>query len=87
VCPPYKVGDQVEITGTWKLSSPHSERNSDGLLVYKKMRNVAQSWESPVIEPKPGAQGTPSPSPSPSSPGPTKPSPKDLVNKGGKSSG
>jgi hypothetical protein len=79
VCPPYKVGDQVEITGTWKLSSPHSERNSDGLLVYKKMRNVTQAWESPVIVPKPGAQGTPS--------GPGKPSPKELVNKGGKSSG
>lgn len=78
VCPPYKVGDQVEITGTWKLSSPHSERNSDGLLVYKKMKNVTQEWESPVIEPKPGAQGTP--------PAPTKPSPQDLV-KGSKSSG
>ncbi|HEY0993288.1 MAG TPA: hypothetical protein VGD80_39820 [Kofleriaceae bacterium] len=78
VCPPYKVGDQVEITGTWKLSSPHSERNSDGLLVYKKMKNVTQAWESPVIEPKPGAQGTP--------PAPTKPSPQDLV-KGSKSSG
>jgi hypothetical protein len=79
VCPPYKVGDQVEITGTWKLSSPHSERNSDGLLVYKKMKNVTQAWDSPVIEPKPGAQGTPS--------APAKPSPQDLVNKGGKSSG
>jgi hypothetical protein len=78
VCPPYKVGDQVEITGTWKLSSPHSERNSDGLLVYKKMKNVTQAWESPAIEPRPGAQGTPS--------APTKPSPEDLV-KGGKSSG
>jgi hypothetical protein len=81
VCPLYKVGDQVEITGTWKLSSPHSERNSDGLLVYKKMKNVTQAWESPVIEPKPGTQGSPSGS------GPAKPSPKDLVNKGGKSSG
>ncbi|TMQ02376.1 MAG: hypothetical protein E6J90_03360 [Deltaproteobacteria bacterium] len=73
-CPPYKVGDQVEITGTWKLSSPHSERNSDGLLVFKRMKNVTQSWESPVVEPKPGAQTSP--------PGPTKPSPQDLVNKG-----
>jgi hypothetical protein len=78
-CPPYKVGDQVEITGTWKLSSPHSERNSDGLLIYKRMKNVTQNWESPVIEPKPGAQSTPTPA--------GKPSPQDLVNKGGKSSG
>ena len=31
VCPPYAVGDEVEITGTFKTSSPHSERNSDGL--------------------------------------------------------
>ena len=77
-CPPYKVGDQVEVTGTWKLTSPHSERNSDGLLVYKHMKNVTQSWESPVVEPKPGAQGAP--------PAPTKQSPQDVVNRG-KSSG
>jgi hypothetical protein len=78
-CPPYKVGDQVEITGTWKLTSPHSERNSDGLLVYKHMKNVTQSWESPpAVEPKPGAQGAP--------PSPAKPSPQDVVNHG-KSSG
>ncbi|HMG56118.1 MAG TPA: hypothetical protein VK601_21615 [Kofleriaceae bacterium] len=75
-CPPYKVGDQVEITGTWRLTSPHSERNSDGLLVYKRMKNVTQTWDSP--EPKPGA--TP-----PS--GPAKPTPQDMVNRGGKSSG
>ncbi|HEX7838490.1 MAG TPA: hypothetical protein VF469_13540 [Kofleriaceae bacterium] len=76
-CPPYKVGDQVEITGTWKLTSPHTERNSDGLLVYKRMKNVTQSWEAPVIEPKPGTQGSPG--------GPARPSPQDLVNKGSKS--
>jgi hypothetical protein len=83
VCPPYKVGDQVEVTGTWKLSSPHSERNSDGLLVYKKMKNVTQSWESPPIEAKPDAQGTPSGATPPGA----KPSPEDLVNKTGKTSG
>jgi hypothetical protein len=75
-CPPYKVGDQVEVTGTWKLTSPNSERNSDGLLVYKRMKNVTQNWESPVVEPKPGA--------SPSG-GPAKASPEDVVNKSGKS--
>jgi hypothetical protein len=69
VCPPYKVGDQVEITGTWKLSSPHSERNSDGLLVYKKMKNVTQAWESPVVEAKPDGSPT----------GPAKPSPEDVA--------
>jgi len=55
-CPVYKVGDQVEITGKWSMASPHSERNSDGLLVYKTMKNVTQSWESPP--PSPDAAGT-----------------------------
>jgi hypothetical protein len=74
-CPPYKVGDQVEITGMWKLSSPHSERNSMGLLVYKRMKNVTQEWESPAVEDRPGAQTAPA----------GKPTPEDLVK--GKSSG
>jgi hypothetical protein len=76
VCPPYAVGDEVEITGTWKLSSPHSERNSDGLLVFKKMKNVTQAWESPA--PGPEAAGTPTTPPAGS-----KPSPEDLVKKKG----
>ncbi|MEO6776191.1 MAG: hypothetical protein ABI467_24775 [Kofleriaceae bacterium] len=74
ICPPYAVGDEVEITGTFKMSSPHSERNSDGLLVYKKMKNLTQTWETPEIEPPPGsgsAAGGPPPA--------TKPSPADLV--------
>jgi len=75
-CPPYKVGDQVEVTGTWKMTSAHSERNSDGLLVYKKMKNVTQAWESPATEAKPGESSEP-----------TRPTPQDLVNKHGKSSG
>src|SRR4051812_42500690 len=78
ICPPYAVGDEVTITGTFKMSSPHSERNSDGLLVYKKMKNVTQSWETPDIAPPAGAgsaaaAGGPPPA--------TKPSPNDLVNK------
>jgi hypothetical protein len=72
-CPPYKVGDEVEITGAWKLSSPHSERNSDGLLVYKKMKNVTQNWESP--EPKPGAAAA-------GAPAGAKPSPEDVAKHG-----
>ena len=59
----------------WKLSSPHSERNSDGLLVYKKLKNVTQGWESPLVEAKPGEAATPT--------GPTKPSPQDIVKKSG----
>jgi hypothetical protein len=71
-CPVYKVGDQVEVTGMWKMSSPHSERNSDGLLVYKKMKNITQGWESPPPADAPaGATGEP--------PAGAKPSPEDLV--------
>ena len=58
--PPYKVGDEVIVTGDWKLSSPHGEKNSEGLLIYKSMKNVTQNWESPP--PVPGAEGaTPPP--------------------------
>jgi hypothetical protein len=49
--PPYAVGDEMVVTGEWRLASPHSERNSDGLLVYKKLRNVTQNWETPAIDP------------------------------------
>ena len=73
-CPVYKVGDQVEITGTWKMASPHSERNSDGLLVYKKMKNITQNWESP-----PPAEAPAGATPAGGGP-PAKPSPQDLVN-------
>jgi len=51
VCPPYQVGDVVEIVGSWKMASPHSERNSDGLLVFKKMKNITQNWETPPLDP------------------------------------
>jgi hypothetical protein len=49
VCPPYNVGDEVVVTGDFKTSSPHSERNSDGLLVFKKMKNVTHDYESPDV--------------------------------------
>ncbi len=76
ICPPYKVGDQVEVTGTFKLASPHSERNSDGLLVFKKMKNVTQNWESPAPDPSlapPAGASTGAP------PAGGKLSPEDLV--------
>jgi len=82
ICPPYAVGDEVTVTGTFKTSSPHSERNSDGLLVYKKMKNVTQTWETPDLPPPPGAPGaTGKPGPAGPPPPATKPSPSDLVNK------
>ena len=74
-CPVYKVGDQVEVTGMWKMSSPHSERNSDGLLVYKKMKNITQNWESPPPNPEAGGSG----GPGGATPAGAKPSPEDLV--------
>lgn len=73
-CPVYEVGDQVEITGSWKLGSPHGDRNSDGLLVYKKMKNITKGWESPEMPVDPAAAGAPAGGP------PAKLSPQDLVN-------
>jgi hypothetical protein len=74
LCPVYKVGDQIEVTGVWKMSSPHSERNSDGLLVYRKMKNVTQNWESPAPAEGGAAKATGTPE---------KPSPEDIVKKKG----
>lgn len=81
-CPPYTVGDQVEIVGTWKVSSPHGDRNSEGLLVYKRMKNETQKWESPAVDPTAPTGPT---GPAPAAGGaPPKPSPQDLVNRRGK---
>ena len=80
ICPPYAVGDEVTITGSFKMSSPHSERNSDGLMVYKKMKNTTQNWETPDIAPPPGAPGAPGANGTPTSPPPaTKQSPTDML--------
>jgi len=47
ICPPYKVGDEVTVTGEFKLVSPHSERNSEGLVVYEAMQNTTAKWSTP----------------------------------------
>lgn len=39
--PPFKVGDEVVVTGTWALVSPKGFRHSDGLLVYQSMENLS----------------------------------------------
>ena len=88
ICPPYAVGDQVEITGSWKMASPHSERNSDGLLVYKTMKNITKTWETPPPDPNappPGGAGSGAGTPPPGG----KASPADIVkqSKGGKAKG
>lgn len=71
-CPPYKLGDKVAVTGMFTVASPHSERNTDGLLVYKKVKNETAGYESPApVEPPPGAP-----------PPATKASPNDIVKPG-----
>lgn len=72
ICPPYKVGDQVEVTGKFGLSSNHGDNNSDGLLMYGKMKNITEPYESPPPAPLPGA---PAAAPAPGA----KLSPEDLV--------
>ncbi|MEZ4402720.1 MAG: hypothetical protein R3B06_22050 [Kofleriaceae bacterium] len=49
--PPYKVGDEVLVTGNWSTASPHGENNTEGLLVYGRMNNITQQWESPAVDP------------------------------------
>jgi hypothetical protein len=56
--PPYKVGDEVLVTGQWVITSPHGETDTDGLLVYKSMKNITQSWESPPLDPNAIAPAT-----------------------------
>ena len=78
-CPPYAVGDEVTVTGTFATHSSHSDRNSEGLLVYKKFHNATQNWDSPDIQappPPPGATPGPTGPPPPGG----KASPESIVN-------
>jgi tetratricopeptide (TPR) repeat protein len=54
--PKLAVGDYVVVTGTWALQSPHAERNTDGLLVYKALEHAVPgalgATLSPVETPK-----------------------------------
>ena len=34
------------VVGTFATTSPHAERNSDGLIVYTAMRNDTEHWET-----------------------------------------
>lgn len=62
--PPYKVGDEMVVTGDFRLSSPQSERNTDGLLVYKSLNNVTENWQTPPPDPRdPRNQGGAPPPP------------------------
>lgn len=45
--PPYKIGDEMIITGTWAISAPSGQGSTEGLLVYQEAQNITQSWTSP----------------------------------------
>ena len=45
--PKLAVGDYVVVTGKFDVSSPHAERNSDGLLVYGSLEHAAPSAPPP----------------------------------------
>jgi len=49
--PPYAVGDEMIVTGDFRLSSPHGESSTSGVLIYKKLKNVTQNWETPPPNP------------------------------------
>jgi len=60
--PKVAVGDFVQITGTFTMASPHSERNSDGLLVYSAFAKakpqkpkLVVTEVKPAVAPKPTA--------------------------------
>jgi len=44
--PPLAIGDEVIVTGDWKQRAPHGDSDMDGLLVYKTLQNVTQSWST-----------------------------------------
>ena len=51
--PVIKVGDYVEITGKFAVQSPHSETNSDGLLVFAGVTKVKPGTPTVVPPPAP----------------------------------
>ncbi len=46
--PKFALGDHVAVTGTWALQSPHGDRNSDGLLVFKALQPASPSPAAPA---------------------------------------
>jgi hypothetical protein len=51
--PPFKIGDEVVVTGKWTLVSMKGFRHSDGLVEYKAMQNL--STPGPAVPAAPGA--------------------------------
>jgi hypothetical protein len=52
--PKLAVGDYVIVTGNFNLSSPHAERNSDGLLVYTRRLGATGGAGPAPREPRSG---------------------------------
>jgi tetratricopeptide (TPR) repeat protein len=73
ICPPRKIGDKVVVTGKLALRSGSGEANSDGLLVYARMKNVTTSWVSPRAAPYPDASAAAPPPPPTTPPKPEEP--------------
>jgi tetratricopeptide (TPR) repeat protein len=51
--PTLALGQRVVVTGTFDLASPHSERNSDGLLVFESIAPASPSAAAPTQSPPP----------------------------------
>jgi tetratricopeptide (TPR) repeat protein len=49
--PRLAVGDYVVVTGTWAITSPHAEHNTDGLLVYKALDHATPGAPSAAAAP------------------------------------
>lgn len=77
-CPVYAVGDTVTVTGKFSLSSEHSEHNSDGLVIFKKMKNETQNYETPPFDPTAPVPGG---DPNAAAAAGAKPSPEDITKK------
>jgi tetratricopeptide (TPR) repeat protein len=66
--PKIKVGDQVTVVGTFALRSPHSESNSDGLIVYASLTHDRPGAAKEVPAPTPPSTvsaATPATAPAP----------------------
>jgi tetratricopeptide (TPR) repeat protein len=57
--PKYKLGDYVLVTGDFKTASPHSERNSDGLIVFSAIEPAKPSRKKPVAATPAAASSSP----------------------------
>lgn len=51
--PKVTAGDYVTVTGTWTVSSPTGEHNTDGLLVFKAVERATPAAAAPAAAPAP----------------------------------